>query len=65
MGLSKAQTGSQGKIKVQLLCGKSNGKERLLSDKREVLPCGSGGIRDLGTPGASEEFSRTLDLKTI
>ena len=50
MGLSKAQTGSQGKIKVQLLCGKSNGKERLLPDKREVLPCGSGGIRDLGTP---------------
>lgn len=30
MALSKAQIGSQGKIKPQLLSGKSNGKERLL-----------------------------------
>ena len=50
MGLSKAQTGSQGKIKIQLLYGKSKGKERVLPEKREALPCGSGGIRDLGTP---------------
>lgn len=37
MGLSKAQIGSQGKIKLQLLYGKLNGKERLLPQKRE--PC--------------------------
>lgn len=34
MALSKAQIGSQGKIKLQLLYGKSNGKERLLPEKR-------------------------------
>lgn len=33
MALSKAQIGSQGKIKPQLLSGRSNGKERLLPAK--------------------------------
>lgn len=41
-GLSKAQIGSQGKIKLQLLYGKANGKERLLPEKREPLPKGVG-----------------------
>lgn len=45
MGLSKAQIGSQGKIKLQLLYGKLNGKERLLPEKREPLPEEGGGGR--------------------
>lgn len=44
MGLSKAQIGSQGKIKLQLLYGKLNGKERLLPEKREPLPEGVEGV---------------------
>lgn len=44
MGLSKAQTGSQGKIKLQLLYGKLNGKERLLPEKSEPLPEGVEGV---------------------
>lgn len=44
MGLSKAQIGSQGKIKLQLLYGKLNGKKRLLPEKREPLPEGVEGV---------------------
>lgn len=41
MALSKAQIGSQGKIKPQLLSGKSNGKERLLPAR---------GVEEVGLP---------------
>lgn len=34
MAQSKAQIGSQGKTKLQLLYGKANGKERLLPEER-------------------------------
>lgn len=44
MALSKAQIGSQGKIKPQLLSGKSNGKERLLPAR------GVGGREEVGLP---------------
>lgn len=62
MGLSKAQIGSQGKIKLQLLYGKLNGKERLLPEKREPLPEGVEGVGRLqwvyrnSSSGALDEF---------
>ena len=71
MALSKAQIGSQGKTKLQLLYGKSSVKERLLPEKREALPRGSGGIRDLNlvcrnpSSGALEDFMRTLGLRLM
>lgn len=46
MALSKALIGSQGKIKLQLLYGKSNGKERLLPEKRWALPEGVAAARE-------------------
>lgn len=65
MGLSKAQTGSQGKIKLQLLHGKSSGKERLLPEKREALPCGSGGIRDLNLVCRSSPSGAPMSLSEL
>lgn len=65
MGLSKAQTGSQGKIKLQLLHGKSNGKERLLPEKREALPCGSGGIRDLNLVCRNSSSGAPMSLSEL
>lgn len=71
MALSKAQFGSQGKIKLQLLYGKSNVKERLLPEKREALPKGSGGIGDLNlvcrnsSSGTPEDFRRTPGFKLM
>lgn len=45
MAPSTAQTESQGKIKLLLLYGKSNGKERLLPEQRRATAWGVRGCR--------------------
>ena len=70
MALSKALIGSQGKIKLQLLYGKSNGQERLLTEKRWALPEGVAVVGEEtlrlahghSSSGALEELLRILGL---